>query len=57
MTNAPKLPKWALQRVSAYLDDQSRGGEGKTDPLHLAQRTGMSKSLARLCLRELQQRP
>lgn len=57
MTNAPKLPKWALQRVSAYLNDQSRGGEGKTDPLRLAQRTGMSKNLARLCLRELQQRP
>jgi len=55
MTNGPVLPKWALQRVAAYLDQQDGPGNGRTDTLRIAQRTGLSKSLARRCLRELQQ--
>ena len=55
MTSGAGLPKWALQRVAAYLDRQHSSGTGRTDALQLAQRTGLSKSLARRCLRKVQQ--
>lgn len=48
------LPKWALQRVAAYLHHGRGPGNEQTDTLQLAQRTGLSKSLARRCLRELE---
>ncbi|WP_171027609.1 hypothetical protein [Pseudarthrobacter sp. NamE2] len=58
MTSTPRLlPKWALQRVAAYLEHHEKSRDGQPDPLQLAQRTGLSKSLARQCLRELQHHP
>jgi hypothetical protein len=52
-TQAP-LPLWAIQRVATVLASESGNLALRTDALDLARRTGLSKSLARRCLRQLE---
>jgi hypothetical protein len=50
------LPVWAIRRVATVLDMEPRDPARRTDAVDLARRTGLSKSLARRCLRQLQGR-
>jgi hypothetical protein len=48
------LPVWAMQRVATALASESGNLALRPDALDLARRTGLSKSLARRCLRQLE---
>ena len=54
-TPAP-LPVWALQRVASVLEMESQNLALRINAVDLARRTGLSKSLARRCLRQLEER-
>ncbi|WP_461175153.1 helix-turn-helix domain-containing protein [Arthrobacter sp. Z1-9] len=55
MSGNSVLPVWALQRTATYLEALERTETRGADPVELARRTGLSKGLARRCLRHLQQ--
>lgn len=52
MSTQTPLPAWAIQRVAAALDAETRDG-GQRTAVELARRTGLSKSLTRRCLSQL----
>ena len=54
LTLQPSLPLWAMQRVATIIESEPRDLTLRTDAVRLARRTGLSKSLARRCLRQLE---
>jgi hypothetical protein len=46
-------PGWAVHRVAGALETEQEAGR-RTNTINLARRTGLSKSLARRCLKHLQ---
>ncbi|WP_454812889.1 helix-turn-helix domain-containing protein [Paenarthrobacter nitroguajacolicus] len=47
------LPVWAVQRVAAVLEAERFRNPPRTNAVEVARRTGLSKSLARRCLKQL----
>lgn len=48
------VPVWAVQRVNAVVTALKEGGQRNINPAEVARRAGLSKSMVRQCLYQLE---